>query len=247
MVVFDTVFKTYKGTFWGQKPKTVLNGLTFEAPAGKITGLIGANGVGKTTTFKILSGLEHWDRGRIIVNGHDATNPNILRGNVGLLLEKHGFHKTSGRIILEQTGLYMGLTLKQAKIRCLELIENLHLDSFVDNFADTYSRGQLGQLGIARMMLCPPPVLIFDEPTVGLDFLSAARIRSYIQQCAQDGHTVLLATHLLNDIQMLCDQVVGIEHGVATSLETVQQWLQIETQQQQQTFLSQDLSKDTTE
>lgn len=238
MVIFDTVFKTYKGTFWGQKPKTVLKGLSFEAPQGKITGLIGANGVGKTTTFKILSGLEHWDRGRIIINGQDANNPNILRGNVGLLLEKHGFHKTSGRIILEQTGLYMGLTLKQSKIRCLELIEYLELDSFIDNFADKYSRGQLGQLGIARMMLCPPPVLIFDEPTVGLDFLSAARIRSYIQQCARNGHTVLLATHLLNDIQILCDHVVGIEHGVATPLETVQNWLQMETQQQQ-TFLSQ--------
>ena len=74
-------------------------------------------------------------------------------------------------------------------------------------------------------MVAPAPVLIFDEPTVGLDFASADRVRKFIRSCARDGHTVLLATHLLGDIKMLCDSIVGLEHGVRVEQTVVEGWL----------------------
>ena len=189
-------------------------------------GLVGANGAGKTTTFRILSGLEPWDSGDVLVNGVSARNaPQWVREHVGILLEKHGFHKIPGRLVLEQTGLCMGLTLAQARSRAQELTEQLDMAGFVDQMADKYSRGQLGRLGIARMMVSPAPVLIFDEPTVGLDFNSADRVRKFIRACARNGHTVLLATHLLGDIKMLCDSVVGLEHGLRVEQDTVDGWL----------------------
>lgn len=227
MVVFDNVVKTFPASWWGQtKRKDVLKGVSFEAKPGEIMGLLGANGAGKTTAFRILAGLERWDSGDVIVNGCSVqSDPQWVRQNVGILLEKHGFHKMSGRLVLEQTGLCMGFDLKQARLRTQELIDQLDMAEFVDHTADKYSRGQLGRLGIARMMVDPAPVLIFDEPTVGLDFASADRVRKYIRSCASQGHTVLLATHLLSDIKTLCDHVVGLEHGLVASPETVTQWL----------------------
>lgn len=227
MVVFDNVVKVYPASWWGQtKRKDVLKGVSFTANPGQIMGLLGANGAGKTTAFRILAGLERWDGGDVIVNGCSArSNPQWVRQNVGILLEKHGFHKISGRLVLEQTGLCMGFDLKRARLRAQELVEQLDMASFIEHTADKYSRGQLGRLGIARMMVDPAPVLIFDEPTVGLDFASADRVRKFIRSCASNGHTVLLATHLLGDIKTLCDQVVGLEHGVVVSSDTVNQWL----------------------
>lgn len=227
MVVFNNVVKTYPGSWWGQrKPKEVLKGVSFEAEAGKITGIIGANGAGKTTTFRILSGLEPWDSGEVIVNGVSARNaPQWVREHVGILLEKHGYHKIPGQLILEETGLCMGLSRAQAKLRAKELTEQLDMAGFIDNMADKYSRGQLGRLGIARMMVAPASVLIFDEPTVGLDFASADRVRKFIRNCARNGHTVLLATHLLGDIKVLCDQLVGLDQGVVVDQHTVEGWL----------------------
>lgn len=227
MVVFDNVVKTYPGSWWGQtKRKDVLKGVSFEAHPGEIMGLVGANGAGKTTTFRILSGLEPWDTGDVVVNGVSARNaPQWVREHVGILLEKHGFHKIPGRMVLEQTGLCMGLTRAQACQRAQELSDQLDMGAFIDGMADKYSRGQLGRLGIARMMVAPAPVLIFDEPTVGLDFASADRVRKFIRSCARDGHTVLLATHLLGDIKMLCDSIVGLEDGVRVEQAVVEGWL----------------------
>lgn len=227
MVVFDNVVKAFPASWWGQtKRKDVLKGVSFEAQPGQIMGLLGANGAGKTTAFRILAGLERWDSGDVVVNGRSArSDPQWVRHNVSILLEKHGFHKMSGRLVLEQTGLCMGFDLKHARQRTQELVEQLDMSDFIEHTADKYSRGQLGRLGIARMMVDPSPILIFDEPTVGLDFASADRVRKYIRSCASNGHTVLLATHLLSDIKTLCDQVVGLEHGMVASPETVAQWL----------------------
>jgi len=232
VVVFENVEKTYPASWLDQTAHTeVLKGLSFEALPGEIVGVVGANGAGKTTAFRILAGLEPWDRGNVIVNGVNARNaPQWIREHVGILLEKHGFPKMPGQMVLEQTGLCMGLTLAQSRQRASELVEELDMGAFVGNMADKYSRGQLGRLGIARMMMVPAPVLVFDEPTVGLDFLSAERVRKFIRASADKGHTVLLATHLLNDIKLLCDQIVGLENGVRTSDAVVRDWLRAQEQ-----------------
>lgn len=233
MVVFDRVTKIYPTSFWGgRKEKLALNDFSFEAHPGQVTGLIGPNGAGKTTTFRIIAGLEQWNAGNVMVQGQNAkSSPEHARKLVRILLERHGFPKMAGRHVLEQTGLWMGLSVAQSKQRAQQLIEDLQMQEFAELHADKYSRGQTGRMGIARMLIKPAPVLLFDEPTVGLDFASAEHIRSYIRYCADQGHTVLLSTHLLQDIRVLCHRLVGLEHAQNVSDDTLKQWMSAQEQQ----------------
>lgn len=224
MIKLINVKKKYKEFL---KPeKKVLENLSFEANEGKITGLIGPNGVGKSTTFKLIAGLEPYDSGQIIVNNLDLKeNYKKLRGSVAILLEKHGFEKFPGRFILQETGMFMGMNNKEINEKIDELIELLNLSTFIENNASSYSRGQLGRLGIARMLMKPPKILLFDEPTVGLDFVSAKKTRDLIKLLANNGHTVLISTHIPIDIITLCNKVVGIEDGKNVDEATVKNWL----------------------
>ena len=227
MVVFDQVTKIYKEPFWrGGETKRALDQFSFEARPGRVTGLVGGNGAGKTTTFRILAGIEDWDQGRIEVNGLDGRiHYQQLRGQVGLLLEKHAFHKVKGTHVLWERGLLMGMSSQDTKRRASELIEQLDLGDFIHKEANKYSRGQLGRIAIASMLMNKPPVMIFDEPTVGLDFSSAAKVRTLIKSLAGEGRTILLSTHILADIQLLCDDVVGIEHGKRVDDNEVRRWI----------------------
>lgn len=227
MIEAKKVSKVYSPPWWKGGEKVVaLEEFDFQAKPFEVTGLVGANGAGKSTLFRLMTGLEGITQGDILLNGQSIKDkPNMVRGKISLLLEKHSFVHMKGINVLIDTGLMMGLCGKQAKQRADELVVALGMEGFINQKAHAYSRGQAGRLAIANMSMVETDVVIFDEPTVGLDFDSADIVRRFIRQSAKKGHTVVLSTHILRDIEMLCDQIVGIKHGKNAPLEEVEQWM----------------------
>ncbi len=215
-------------TLWKKPAKDVLRGFDFEAHPGQITGLLGPNGAGKTTFFRCLTGLERVDRGQLLINGVDpGQHPEQVCSQISLLPEEPGVEPhVSGRYHLELFGTMTGLPLTRVRQRLKEADAHLDLFSFWERPFRTYSRGMKARIALARMRLNDQAqVLIFDEPSNGLDFEITARLHHYIRSMAQEGRTVLISSHVLNDLRVLCDRLVGLHQGVAASPEQIQAWM----------------------
>lgn len=227
MIHIANLHKTYKLPFWeGKGGKAVCQGVNFDAKPGQITGLIGANGVGKTTIFRIICGMLEFDQGEVVVDGlHLPEQMTQLRGRVNMMFEQHHFHAPTGMACLIETGILMGMSEKDARERAKLICDEHDLGEFIFAKPMSYSRGQKGRMAVARMMMDPVPVMIFDEPTVGLDFQSARLIRQRLKDLARAGHTVVLATHILADIENMCDVVVGIRDGQTVDEMAVRGWI----------------------
>jgi sodium transport system ATP-binding protein len=227
MIEIDGVFKTYRPRFlefW--KPVPVLRGFSMTANPGRITGLVGPNGAGKTTLFRALAGLEPLDDGLVQVNGINVReSPELVRGKIALLPENPALPaEETGRDVLRLFGLMQNHSKAEVDRRIRFIVEEIGLGSFVDRLCKGYSRGQAVRLSMARLHMMDAHTFVFDEPTVGLDFESAARVRGWMQKIASHGATVLIASHLMQDIQGLCDEVVGLKDGVRVPAPTLAGW-----------------------
>lgn len=229
MILADGITKSFRQGFWGRKPpKQVLKGFHFEAQPGEITGLLGPNGAGKTTFFRCLTGLEKVDNGRLLINGIDpGKNPELVCSQISLLPEEPGVEPhVTGRYHLELFGTMAGLSMAQLRQRLKDVDAQLDIQSYWDGPFRSYSRGMKARIALARMRLNDrAQVLIFDEPSNGLDFESAARLHRYIRSMAQEGRTVLISSHALNDLRVLCHRLVGLYNGQAASPQQVDTWM----------------------
>lgn len=229
MISAQGITKSFRQGFLGTKPpKQVLRGFDFEARPGEITGLLGPNGAGKTTFFRCLTGLEKIDRGTLHINGIDpGRHPEQVCSQISLLPEEPGVEPhVTGRYHLELFGTMTGLPLKTLRERLKEVDAHLDIMSFWEAPFRSYSRGMKARIALARMRLNDQAqVLIFDEPSNGLDFEVAARLHQYIRAMANEGRTVLISSHVLNDLRVLCDRLVGLHNGQAASEEQIQSWM----------------------
>jgi len=228
--------KTYtSGHLWWKTRVPVLRGFDFEARPGEVTGVLGPNGAGKTTFFRVLCGLEKPTAGTVMVDGWvPSADPLRMRGRIALLPEEAGVDREmSGRHHLWIFGAMMGLDraeLMAGLARCDEL---LGLSPFWTRRFGGYSRGQKARIALARMSLMPEAsVFIFDEPSNGLDFEAVARLHAFIRLLANQGKTVLVASHILSDLCHLCDRLVGIDEGQAATPERMEAWLSAHAQSQ---------------
>ena len=236
MIKATGIIKTYtSGLLWWKKSTPVLKGFDFEARPGEVTGVLGPNGAGKTTFFRILCGLEKISGGTVEVDGLDPSrNPILMRGKISLLPEEPGVAKeVFGRQHLWMFGAMMGLD-KQEILQAMGKADDiLHMSSFWERPFSTYSKGQKARIALARMKMMPnASVLIFDEPSNGLDFEAVARLHAFIRQLASEGKTILVASHILSDLRHLCDRLVGISDGTAASPEKLAAWLAAHAQSQ---------------
>jgi ABC-2 type transport system ATP-binding protein len=197
----------------GIRAKRVLHGVSFSVHRGEIFGFVGPNGAGKTTTLKILMGLIRPDGGSASVLGHDVRETEYRR-QVGFLPEAPYFYDfLTGREFLHFYGRVCGVPAAERRARIETLLGRVGLAHAADARLRTYSKGMLQRIGIAQALVHDPEVVFLDEPMSGLDPIGRKEIRDLIRLLNADGKTVFMNTHILSDVEMLCDRVAIIVKG----------------------------------
>jgi len=188
--------------------------VSFQCRPGEIYGLLGANGAGKTTTLRILATILGPTEGTAIVAGHDVTkHPEKVRSSVGFLSTATALYgRLSAEEMVQYFGRLHGLDEPTLRHRMAVLFDRLEMNSFRDRRCDKLSTGMKQKVSIARTLVHDPSVMIFDEPTLGLDVMAARTIVGFIRECRAQGKTVIFSTHVMSEAERLCDHI-GIIHG----------------------------------
>lgn len=212
--------------FWKKEPKamfTAVDGVNLQIQRGEIFGLLGPNGAGKSTTIRMLCTLLEPTSGTAHVNGFDVVKQaNEVRRSLGTLLagERSIYWKLSGRENLEYFAALYHIPQPIAKKRVEELIERMELKDRANELVEKYSTGMRQRVAIAKALLARPPILLLDEPTLGLDPQAARNLRELIAQLKQEGHTILLTTHYMEEADQLSDRIGIIDSGKVIALDT---------------------------
>ena len=192
-----------------------VDGVSFTARDGEITGLLGPNGAGKTTTLRMLYTLMRPDTGRVLVDGIDAAlDPLAVRKRLGVLPDARGLYKhLSARENIDYFAQLQGVPAGEGVRRREALIDVLEMRDFADRRAEGYSQGQRVKTAIARALIHDPKNVLLDEPTNGLDVMAVRTLRGLLQRLREQGHCILFSSHVMQEIAALCDEVVVIAHG----------------------------------
>ena len=202
-----------------------LGGVTFQARDGHITALLGPNGAGKTTLLRLLVGLLKRDHGSISVDGVDpAVDPMAVRRNMGLLTDQFGlYERLSTREYLTYFGELNGMAGPSLQSRIDEVADLLVMNDIVERRARGFSQGQRIKVALARTLLHRPRHLLLDEPSRGLDVMSTRALRSALSALRNDGCCVIMATHVMQEVSHLCDDVIVIARGHTVAQGSPQQ------------------------
>ncbi len=189
--------------------------VSIEVQPGRILGLLGVNGAGKTTLLRMLATVIRPTSGAAEVAGYDiATQPEQVRASVGFLSASTALYgRLSAREMLQYFGGLYGLAGSELADRLEEVGARLRLTDFDDQLCDRLSSGQKQRVSIARAILHDPPVLFFDEPTIGLDVVTAQTILEFIEDARDKGKTVVFSTHIMSEAERLCDDIQVIHEG----------------------------------
>lgn len=192
-----------------------VDGVSFAAVDGQITGLLGPNGAGKTTTLRMLYTLMKPQSGRVLVDGFDAArDPNTVRSHLGALPDARGLYK---RLTARENIEYFGRlhNLEDAVIgdRIERLVSALEMGEFIDRRTEGFSQGQRTKTAIARALVHDPRNVILDEPTNGLDVMTTRAMRAFLRQLKAQGRCVLFSSHIMQEVAALCDRIVVIARG----------------------------------
>jgi sodium transport system ATP-binding protein len=192
-----------------------VDGVSFTCQPGKIYGLLGANGAGKTTTLRMLATILEPTDGTAVVCGHDIVEqPEKVRACVGFLSTATALYpRLTAREMVEYFGRLNGIEEATLKKRVDDIIKRLDMNEFRDRRCDKLSTGQKQKTSIARTLVHDPPVMIFDEPTNGLDIMTARSIVDFIRECRDRGKTVIFSTHIMSEVEKLCDTIGIIQSG----------------------------------
>jgi ABC-type multidrug transport system ATPase subunit len=195
--------------------KVAVDNISFEVHPGEIYGLLGPNGAGKTTTLRMISGLLAPTSGRVSIAGRDVTNqPEQVKRYIGYLTANTGLYvRLTPREMLEYFAVLYGIPAAEARRRIDELVDWLGMGDFLKLRCGALSTGQKQRTNIARALIADPPILVLDEPTLGLDVLSNRLILEFIRTQAGDGKAILLSTHALDEIETMCRRIGLIHSG----------------------------------
>ncbi len=188
--------------------------VSFSVAGGQIYGLLGANGAGKTTTLRLLATLLQPSSGTATLAGYDIVRePARVRARVGFLAASTALYgRLTARETIRYFGRLNGLDDTVIKSRTALLADELDMHAFLDRRCDTFSTGMKQKTSIARTLIHDPEVMIFDEPTLGLDVMAARTIVRFVRECRARGKTVVYSTHVMSEVEKLCDRV-GVIHG----------------------------------
>ncbi|MDQ6859078.1 MAG: ABC transporter ATP-binding protein [Chloroflexota bacterium] len=200
-----------------------VNGIDLRVERGEIFGVLGPNGAGKTTTLRMLATLLEPTSGQAKVLGIDVrTHPREIRANLGAMLsgERSLYWKLTARENLEYFAALYHVPPRETKARIDAALIAVKLADRADDYVERYSTGMRQRLALARALLPDPPLVILDEPTVGLDPQAARDLRDRVRELKRQGRTVLLTTHYMEEADQLCDRIAIIDHGEIVALDT---------------------------
>ena len=190
-------------------------GVTFDAPAGAITGLLGPNGAGKTTLLRMLATLVVPDAGRAAIGGLDIVRDRYaLRERIGVLSDARGLYlRLTARENIRYYGALHGLAGGALDARVDGLIATLGLDAIADRRAQGFSQGERMKVAIARALVHDPMTILLDEPTNGLDIMSVRALRDQLRSLRGEGKCLLFSSHVMQEVAALCDRIVILAQG----------------------------------
>jgi len=224
VVEVDSIVKDFRPGF-GLRVKRVLHGVSFNVSEGEIFGFVGPNGAGKTTTLKVMMGLIRASSGRASILGADVGETGFRR-HIGFLPENPYFYTyLTAREILHFYARLSDMSSKRRHERVETLLGWVGLEHDADARLKTYSKGMLQRVGIAQALVHDPSVIFLDEPMSGLDPIGRKDIRDIILRLKGEGKTVFMNTHILSDVEMICDRVAIIVKGVIRYEGRIQDFL----------------------
>jgi len=235
-VIIETrnLTKVYRD-FWGRQKVQALKALDLEVRRGEIFGLLGPNGSGKTTTIKLLLGLLFPTRGEALVFGKDATEV-TKNERIGYLPEESYLYKfLNAEETLDFYGRLFDMPAKTRKQRVAELIKDVGLEGARRRQLKEYSKGMTRRIGLAQALINDPELILLDEPTTGLDPIGTRKMKDMILQLRDRGKTIVMCSHLLADVQDVCDRIAILYQGELKELGRVDRLLEVRDVTQIQT------------
>lgn len=218
MLILNNLTKTFKKT-------TVVKDLSFKVNPGEIVGLLGENGAGKTTTLRMISTMLKITSGDSIVNGISSSKePTKVRQEIGILFggDVGLYDRLTARENLKYFANLYGMNDKDADTRINELATQFDMLDYIDKKkVSTFSRGMKQKVSIARSIVHNPNVMLFDEPSTGLDVSAVRTIHEFITRCKNEGKTILFSSHSMQEVEKLCDRVIIIHKGVLLENSTI--------------------------
>jgi ABC-2 type transport system ATP-binding protein len=207
--------KTFRVGFWARRVRAVKD-LSLAVRRGEIFGLLGPNGAGKTTAIKMLLGFVRPTRGTAAIAGHPAGSL-ASRRRLGYLPENPALYEfLTGEEYLRFAGQLSGLSAHEARERGKKLLERVGLAGRADRSIRRFSKGMVQRLALAQALIGDPEIVVLDEPMSGLDPIGRKDVRDLILALREEGRTVLFSTHILSDVEAICDRVAIIVDGVLT-------------------------------
>ena len=214
VITVDGVRKSYPTGFFRRRV-LVLSDLSFSVGRNEIVGFLGPNGAGKTTTIKILNRLAFPDRGDVTVFGEEAGRRSESRRRIGFMPEQPYFYEylTAGEF-LGLCGHLNGMGRSEISVRTRLMLARVGLDGAARTAIRKFSKGMMQRLGLAQALLHDPELVILDEPMSGLDPMGRMEVRNLIREMKASGKTVFFSTHIISDVETLCDRVIMLDKGV---------------------------------
>ncbi|MGQ0635527.1 MAG: ABC transporter ATP-binding protein [Planctomycetaceae bacterium] len=202
---------------------TALDGVSFDVAPGEIFGLLGPNGAGKTTCLRVLSTVLRPTSGSARIAGYDvAREPAQVRARIGFMSGNTGvYDRMTAFELVEHYGRLYGLSEDRLHQRLEKLFDTLQMNDFRDTLGSKMSTGMKQKASIARTIIHDPPVMIFDEPTAGLDVLVARALLQTIASLRDQGKCIIFSTHIMREVEKLCDRVAIIHRGRILALGTL--------------------------
>jgi ABC-2 type transport system ATP-binding protein len=212
VLVVDKLTKDYRTDFFKKKVRAVTD-VSLEVTRGELFGFIGPNGAGKTTTIRTAMGLIRPTRGRVTIFGH-AAGTREARQRVGFLPESPYFYDyLNARELLDLCGRLFDMPAPERRARADVLLERVGLTAAADRPLRKFSKGMLQRAGLAQALMHDPELVVLDEPMSGLDPLGRREVRDIMLELRQAGKTIFFSTHILPDVEALCDRVAVIHQG----------------------------------
>ena len=213
LIEVKNLCKSYPSGFWRRRIG-VLNDVSFSVGENEVVGFLGANGAGKTTTIKVINCLAFPDSGTVRLFGEEGGVRSASRRRIGFMPEQPYFYEyLTGMEFLGLCGRLNGLGDKETRKRATAMIERVGLAAAGGTAIRKYSKGMMQRLGLAQALLHDPELVILDEPMSGLDPMGRMDVRAIISELKAAGKTVFFSTHIISDVEALCDRVILLDRG----------------------------------